>query len=547
MFINEEFLKLYEKLSLLNEAPLKHPIIYFKDVIGYKDGAPILKQSNNAGQKTLLDFVKKDQPTPPGLPEDKSEWVINSSRLSTATRIEMCCSNPACRYGGMFTPTIKTINERIWGVNKAWRKFASEQSVEDIALCPGCVDDRNMSARKVAIEGTAIWGAYKMSEIGGFDEDGKVIGTDDLNSSLLAYLNIPASLEINTDLRNIDPKYWPAFDEKRTFYYNCPECGLPNAMKGTSLRDYAKSGGSSAKDIIKCRICKKRSQSGNYGVSIAEKPIIWERIPDWFFEDKSMKEESILTKKGAEFLIQHNSENTSNKVFIQNLMLAFDSHNAPKIKAAKHFTLESNLKLPFVCTNLDCIKRNEDTAYEYISTPHLVNKATVYRGCPKCASVGRTHSAAELFLRASIEILFNVQHMETKRIQPYNDIDILFNYNGNTFGIEYDGKRFHQDPKTIQADESKVRAFSDQQGINFIRVRENGCADFNKNEAPAELIYIYGWLLDISWVAYEECLTKIGKFVTKNEKYKIPEEVLPALKELFINKASARRSKNLSL
>lgn len=534
------FMELYEELSYLNEAVPKHPDIYFKDIIGYKDGQPVLKQVDTPAQKTLLDFVKKDQPTPPGLPEDKQDWVINSSRLSTNTRIEMICSNPACRYGGVFTPMIKTINERIWGVNKAWSKFASEQSVEDIALCFGCVDDRNMSKKKVSTTGVAIWGAYKMAEIGGLDDEGKILSVDNSDKSLLKYLNIPGSLKLNPDLKTVDPKFWPAFDEKRTFCFNCSECGLPHEITGKRLRSYKKSATQYAADMAKCSVCiNSRKDTAEYGISIAEYKELWERIPDWFFEDKSLGENAILTKRGYEALLELNLQSKTNKLFLSRLKSAFELDKNPQIKAAKHFTKESELRIPFICTNLDCIARNNGTAHNYVTTLRLANKG-VYKGCDSCAGVGRGHSQAELFLRKSIELLFNVSHEKTKRIKPFNDIDVLFTYDGKIFGIEYDGSRFHQDPKTIRADEQKVRIFNEQQGIIFIRVREKGCASFNEIESPAKVIPVYGWLLNISWPAYVDCLIEIGKIVTGDDSYKIPKTILPAIEVLF-DKCSRRK------
>lgn len=537
------FMELYEELSYLNEAVPKHPDIYFKDIIGYKDGQPVLKQVDTPAQKTLLDFVKKDQPTPLGLPEDKQDWVINSSRLSTNTRIEMICSNPACRYGGTFTPTIKKINERIWGVNKAWSKFASEQSVEDIALCFGCVDDRNMSKKKASTTGTAIWGAYKMAEIGGLDAEGKILKVDNSDKSLLKYLNIPGSLKLNPDLQAIDPKFWPALDEKRTFCFNCSECGLPHEVTGKRLRLYKKAANCNATDMTKCSVCiSSRKATAEYGLSIAKHKELWERIPDWFFEDKSLGENAILTKRGYETLLELNLHTKTNKLFLSRLKLAFELDKNPQIKAAKHFTQESELRLPFICNNLDCITRNNGTMHEYISTPHLANKG-IYYGCDSCASIGRSHSAAELFLRKSVELLFNVQHEKTKRIKPFQDIDILFTYDGKTFGIEYDGSRFHQDPKTVMADERKVTVFTEQQGITFIRIREDGCANFDKSKAPAKIIDINRWLLGLNQSAYESCLIEIGKIVTGDSSYEIPKTILPALIELFNKESKGKRDK----
>ena len=555
MFLNAEFLKIYEELSVLNEAPMARPQVCIKDLVGYKDGRPILKSDyDTKHQKSLFDLGlididgskelnkgktavrtwdggAKQKVISLELPEDENTWVLDSTTLSRNVKLRLKCSNPACRYGGTFITSIKAINERIWGIDdKGWGKYSNEQSIEDIALCGGCVKERTLSKKRAEQGEAELWGKHRMCEIGGFDENGQVIKADNLSNSLLPYLNIQASLELNPDLGSIDPKYWPAFDEKRTFYYNCPSCGLPDTKKGTSIR-YKNAEAKTAVDLVKCRTCgnARRQTDENYGIPIVRDSEVWDRVADWMFDDKSLGEEATLTKAGYEFLLTHNKSTKSNKVFIRNLSLAFMDNDRPaKIKAAKHFTNESELVLPFVCNNKDCLARNNGKAHEYVSTPHLVNKG-IYFGCDSCAGYGRNHSAAELALRDAIEILFNVKHKKTKKIKPYNDIDILFNYNGKMFGIEYDGQRYHQDPKTISADASKMTVFNKEQNIFFIRVREKECLEFSTNIEPAKVIKIDGWLLGLSKQKYLACLTQIGQIVTNDQNYVIPEGALTQL------------------
>jgi hypothetical protein len=557
------FMELYEELSVLNEAPMSRPQIYIKDLVGYKDGRPILKSDNDPEhQRSLFDLNlvdiegsknlnkgktavrtwdggSKQKIISLELPDDENTWMLDSTSFSRNVKLRLKCSNPACRYGGTFDIPIKALNERIWGIDKNWGKYSNEQSIEDIALCGGCIKERTLSKKRADQGESDLWGKYKMSEIGGFGAEGNVVKVANSTDSLFVYLNKPASLMLNSDLENIKPEYWPAFDEKRTFYYNCPSCGLPHALKGPSLR-LRKDVAHSAAHLVRCTICQKREEGKSQSTSIAEIEKIWERIPEWFFEDKSLGEEAILTKAGYNFLIEHNKENRSNVSLLSSLKLAFESEDDPKIKAAKHITKESELIIPLICTNLDCLTRNNGTAHSYISTPHLVNKG-IYYGCDSCAGGGHNYSRAELFLSKSIELLFNVQHQKTKRIKPFHDIDILFTYAGKTFGIEYDGKRYHQDPKTILADEKKVRVFTEQQGIIFIRVREDGCAEFNTSESPAEVIKIGGWLLGLSQSAYESCLIEIGKVVTGDSSYEIPKTILPALRELFSRESKGKR------
>jgi hypothetical protein len=373
-----------------------------------------------------------------------------------------------------------------------------------------------------------------MSEIGGFDAEGNVAKIANSNNSLFKYLHKKASLELNPDLENIEPKYWPAFDEKRTFYYNCPSCGLPHALKGPSLRG-RKAVSISAAQLVRCPSCKSHEDgeySEGYSTSIAKIKEIWERIPDWFFEDKSLGEDAILTKKGYDSLLNNNTITaSSNKLFLAGLKLAFelaDSDKEPKIKAAKHLTKESELKIPLICTNLDCQTYNNGIKHEYISTLHLVNKG-IYFGCDSCKNRGRNHSAAELALKKAVEILFGVEHQKTVKIKPYHEIDILFNYNGKMFGIEYDGKRYHQDPKTLSADESKMKIFNEKQNIFFIRVREKGCLEFSNSIDPAKVIEVDGWFLGLSQEKYLKCLTQIGQIVTDNPNYVIPENTIEQL------------------
>jgi hypothetical protein len=136
---------------------------------------------------------------------------------------------------------------------------------------------------------------------------------------------------------------------------------------------------------------------------------------------------------------------------------------------------------------------------------------------------------AELALRKAVEILFGVKHEKTVKIKPYHEIDILFNYNGKMFGIEYDGKRYHQDPRTLSADESKMRVFNEEQNIFFIRVREKGCLEFSNNIDPAKVIEIDDWFLGLGQEKYLRCLTQIGQIVTDNPDYVIPEDTITAL------------------
>ena len=580
---NSEFLDLYEELSQLNEAVPKYPSVYIKDLVGYRNGHPILKSDNDPNHtQSLFDLglidiegskqLNKDRThtrkdngkvkvIPLDLPEDPNTWVIDSSDKSRA-RLVIKCSNPKCRHGGKYTPTLKQLKERIWAADekavKAWCSYADEQSIEDIGLCPGCAEDRMRTKKNLTAGKTDFWGSYRMSDIGGFDDDDNIIQATAVDNSILKYLNVPASLELNPDLEYLDPKHWPAFEEGRTFYYNCPECGLPDTLAGRTLR-IRSSTKKSITDLLKCNVCsdsRKQADEG-FGVSIARDPVIWERVADWMFEDKSLGEDAILTRKGYEFLLANNKECDSNKTFLQNLPFAFDknSNSISKIKAAKHFTKESELKLPFVCTNQDCRTKNGGKAYEYISTPHLVNKGKLaYLGCDNCitAGKGRQHSLAEDFLKDSVALLFGVKPIEGNdqpKIKPYHEIDILFKAtSGQYFGIEYDGCKFHKDPKTILADEAKVQLFNTQEGITFMRVREAGCATFNTG-LVADVIEIRDWLLSISWDEYLDCLIRIGKVVIGSA-YEITKEKQDLLLDFFKQRSQGpltRRKKNYTL
>jgi hypothetical protein len=110
--------------------------------------------------------------------------------------------------------------------------------------------------------------------------------------------------------------------------------------------------------------------------------------------------------------------------------------------------------------------------------------------------------------------------------------NLLFNYNGKMFGIEYDGKRYHQDPKTLSADESKMKIFNEKQNIFFIRVREKGCLEFSNSIDPAKVIEVDGWFLGLSQEKYLKCLTQIGQIVTDNPNYVIPENTIEQLTAL---------------
>ena len=547
--VKTTFIELYEELSTLNEA---HPtnITYLTDIIGYKEGVPVLKGSDNSNKKSLLDFVDiqatkdLDQDT---LAEDPTTWGVSSKDTN---KFILYCNGKNCRSGGRHDLQAKSLYFRIYKKQpgSAWWKFSDEQTVEEIALCQYCVQDRNNQNKCHTVQA---------ANVGGCD-NGKLVLASTMEDSVVPHIHRAKSLIKNADLADMPVETWPVLNKDRTFCYICPSCGIGVELKGSSIQpstEAMRDKKYTAADMIKCNVCKRKidGSAKTYRAAelIVDIPEVWERIPSWLFVDKSLDKEAVLTKNGIETLLKNNSSHglATNKAFLQSLALAMtNSSEIPVIKAAKHLYKGSELKLPWVCTNLDCITANKGTNFQYTAKVRDVTRG-VYRGCPYCAKkFGRQHSASEIFLKDSVELLFNVKHInEQTKIKPFADIDILFKtQDGNAIGIEYDGRRYHQDPKTINADERKVTSFGEQQGIHFMRVREAGCAPFNGKLAVPP-IEIKKEFISLSFDDYLRCLTEIGNGINHiicntEAAYEIPPDILPELKLLFKQRGRGGRS-----
>lgn len=485
MFLNEEFLKVYEELSVLNEES-KKPVL-LKDVIGCKNKQPILDQEGKSGKESLLDFVdidatKKINPT---IPEDPNSWPVYTN---PPYNFIIRCPNENCRTGPNTSYSIT--GGALWKRITKNLILSPDSTARELCLCKKCID-----AKK---PGTKV--SWTMTDVGGCKNKMPIKAT---TTSLFDYLAVEASIKANPELANKDPKTWLPFEEYKNYnyYFTCPSCKtlLKRSAKtlASIVRLYDRD---TPEGLVTCQSCLQTKHS-----TIDLIPELWNRIPDWLFIDKTLGSDAQLSSRGYEELYKLNA--TSKKrvpiAFIKQL-----SEKNSDTKFVRYFTPYSEITLPFKCTVQNC-------GYEYTSS--IVNAFMSLKGscgCPACAEAAmsdKSSSKSEVLLRETITKLLNLDKLSvTPKEGFYKPIDVLFKYNNNLFGIEYDGGIIHVGEK-IAVDEAKVKLYSDKHNIKFIRVREPGCDDFNQE--LAKVIKINKPLIYLTIEKYITCIKEICSYI----------------------------------
>jgi hypothetical protein len=569
MIFNTDFLKIYEELSLFYEGrqPNGMPTLKLSSVIGVDESGPIIGTSSEE-QSSMLTFVdieltRKDNNSDERLfklPENPNDWAVGSQVKVCATKpgcihYVIRCSNPNCPMPHRReTVTANTLYKRIITAARNIKKKKLEGSIDnleksatEIMYCQNCSANLALGRKN-----SRALSDFSITEIGDIT-DGGIITTSDSNNSLLKYLNKQSTIDNNEVILD-DPSTWRIFDNTSpiTFYFNCTNCGILHAKTASQCIHRYKNMKlyktlNSKEAFAVCDSCAKAkinddstdSTRIDFSLSSDKSRRLKERILPELVVGSTLDEDAAISKDFIEEIIKQNSSsnNSQVKTFLDELSFTLTYDKEPKVKIFKRLSMGSRVKLPCKCSNKDCVKANGKAVEYWASPKRIVDNA--YLGCPKCLdlSKGSQTSVSEGLLREAIEEVFQVTHRKTTRIGYYKDIDILFTYKGHDFGIEYDGSYYHKDARTIDADESKVRIFTEQQGINFIRVREAGCHGFDTNKAPAHIIEIPIGFYDIVKRKRKEelieCITKIGKYLDGDD-YKIPDNKLKFLTDNFL-------------
>lgn len=491
MFLNEEFLKLYEELSMLHEGVKSQATL--KNIIGCKNGQLVLDLDGTSGKPSLLDFVDIDatKALNPTIADNAENWIISTAVTQGAFKYVFKCPNPNCR-----NPEGKTYSMRgsvIRSKKLANPLLSQDSSAYDLALCKFC---------RSKLKDTSTRLDWTMENVGGC-RDGEPIKATETTGSLFDYLDIEASIKATPHLAEQDPKEWSPFDYYCTYCFKCSNCDAPISKTGATFNNHVrlstdmKYHKNSAKEFLLCTMCQRRQSR-----QINDIPELWNRLPEWLFKDKSSGAEAILSERGRQELYRLNKNNpNAPKIFISCLL---NKNN--DFKVAAQLKASSQVIVPLKCTSPNC-------GFEY--TTSLYNAySSNYFSCPACIdsiNPGSQTSASEIFLRETIKKLFKVDTISTPKIGRFKKIDILFKYNNDLIGIEYDGGRFHKDAAVIIVDEAKTVAYSNNYNIKFIRVRESGCAQFNSE--LAYIIDVKPCFINLTKNKYFDCIEAICEYL----------------------------------
>ncbi len=537
------FMDYYEELNLiysditLTEA--RQEAIKLNDITGYIGGSsqPILRSYSD--QKSLLDFIdkaatkdlNKDLPLEAAkfkklFPEDANLWAVSPSDAARELRYVFTCTNPACQ--ARTSMNAAQLYKRISGkAATSYLKKDRKYSAEQLLWCAACAN--NIRNKNDSVSAT-VSNTSKVTIIN--KKSLKSIPPSSGEDTLFTYLNIPYTKQKNknTNLADIDPDNWPPFSSKYTLYYNCPNCGIAVPMPYDAIASKAHSAGGTATalDIAMCGVCSNRSKVHNDAETISEVSWMWDRLDkELLFEIAEAVPETVLPLTGIKWILEKNEKILTNisseQSVLAKLKANFDDYLAgqndqadsltlPKIQLGALVSKTSKIILPWRCTNLDCCTANNGQSHYYEAPVYRVYN-NIFHGCKKCEALSGIHtSESEKCLRKAIEYLFNVKHEPTEIVRPYKDIDVLFRINGKRFGIEYDGAYYHRDPDTIRADEAKVKLYSEK-GINFLRIREYGCAKFDEKLLITKPLIIPKSLLALSDKNFISCLEHIYRTI----------------------------------
>jgi len=381
---------------------------------------------------------------------------------------------------------------------------------------------------------------YYMHEIGGFD-NGNLIPASNQSASLLNYLNVEKTIEINKPQVQLDedPLNWPKLkvdDRKVQYIFKCSGCtGIELSKKSRDIYGYRSRSRDnqcsySAADMVLCRSCAAKKNGVaknkvNAESSIVEiaKPV-WDRLPDKLFIDKAKGKDAVLSSFGYTELLRLNRNNADKipDTFWQALQQRSNDY-----KVVLNFTKTAGVILPFHCP--DCGQDYETQLYNAVRDD--------YYGCINCVnkSRGSQSSRSERFLRAALLAIFG-EEAEIKnppKLQgtKYRNVDILFNFKGQPIAIEYDGHGFHKG-KQIESDINKTKLYSDNYNYKFIRIREAGAEPFP--ETLATVITISKPFLRLEEADYLKCLEAICNSLG----HKLSKEAKQNLCQVFLNRYS---------
>lgn len=113
----------------------------------------------------------------------------------------------------------------------------------------------------------------------------------------------------------------------------------------------------------------------------------------------------------------------------------------------------------------------------------IYTRTTGACGCPKCNKELRI-SYPEKIIAHYLRLLFP-DSIENYRSPELNNQEIDIFIASLNLGVEYDGKRWHKDPKKDQKKDDLCKRL----GIKLIRVREKGCGEY---ESEAIKVYVDG-------------------------------------------------------
>ena len=510
---NPEFLDLYEELSCINE----------------ENSGPLFFRDITVGNGTLLDYIDVDETRKLNnkLPEDPTNWrileersyVIKSPCLATCTR--------GFTDGGQSLRG-QTIKKRL---NKLSATSIVPEVATKLCLCNECNQIQNNPSGGGIINSTT-----PMSKVGYNCENGVTLVVNPDQSIWKYLVKDPTTADIpDGHVLPKDSKNWPPFKEGFSYTFICPNCFKSHKLLARTLARRPKEDRGGVTNLILCSPCAKAKSTVN---TLLTSPAM-EYLDKTIFKETS--DSLILTDAGRSKILALN-ESPPPSAEKSDLNILSQLEKNINLDLSRCIAKSSKIIFPFICNNIDCKNYNGGKFFQYTARVTNVDRG-VYHGCPSCYKLsGIGTSASEKLLRKSIEFLFSVEHKEAKnqpKIEQFKEIDILFEYpagSGSLIGIEYDGKAFHKDPRTIQTDLRKTEAFTNI-GVKFIRVREDGCYPFESPYAYCTNPPLKASLSVAGFEVLKHCLKQIGKFITNDDSYEIPKDKLEGLEQLYKDKS----------
>lgn len=332
--------------------------------------------------------------------------------------------------------------------------------------------------------------------------------TDTAVKSLASFVDVPKTLEMNPNIDFSDnPENWPIEKGKLySYYFRCPKClgiyakAASNiATKKSEMKLKAKKYNRNIpiEEFCLCQFCAKQSRvDKNTGEVIEGKPL--STRPDLVkMIHPSIAIDGKLTAHGCDVLYElnyeYNNVGTGKHQVSSKLMDMIK--NSPGMDLAK-LSLDSPLLLMWKCQN------SEHSAY--YSPIEYVKKYT-HKGCSDCLdqSDGKQFSISEKIVADMFEEYLANSNLNYKIkagykdpskhsfLPPkYNAIDVYLEVEGRKYGIEYDGRRYHQTQEAIDVDIAKT-IHCINSGLEIIRIREADCHEWSSINKSAPTIKIF--------------------------------------------------------